>query len=509
MLTRPWKWVLPLIVLLVVSCPAVSADTRHTTLTLLAINDVYEIAPVHGDGGLAELMTLLQAERATATYHLTTVSGDFLSPSLLSGLFEGKQMIDLFNAIGVDVVVFGNHEFDFGPEVTRQRMAESHFVWLGTNVQDAEGKPFGGAAVTLTRAVGDLRIGLIGLLAPQVAMLSGTGGDVVVTPVIPAAKAAVAALKQQGVEVIIALTHLPFALDLDLARQVPEIQVILGGHDHHPITWYEGDTLLHKSGTEARYLGRIDLRIEQHSTLQGRRVSVRPAWRMIPNHDVPPHPAVAAKVKRYTTELAGALDHPLGRTLTTLDSRRVMVRSRESTMGNLITDALRLRLQADIALVNGGGIRGDTLYEPGMVLARRDILRELPFGNIAVLLEMSGADVLAALEHGLSRVEHLAGRFLQVAGVRLTYDAHRPVGQRLLQVEVDGQQLDPAATYRVATNEYLLKGGDGYTSFGKGKALLNPETGPRLTALVMEYITAKGSVAPRQEGRIRVRTIAE
>jgi 5'-nucleotidase/UDP-sugar diphosphatase len=509
MLTRSWQWVLTLIIPLVVSCAAASADTQHTTLTLLAINDVYEITPVRGSGGLAELMTLLQAERATATHHLTTVSGDFLSPSLLSGMFAGKQMIELFNAIGVDAVVFGNHEFDFGPQVTRQRMAESHFVWLGTNVQDADGKPFGGAAVTLTRTFGDLQVGLIGLLTPKATMLSGTGGDVVITPIIPAAKTAVAALKRQGVDVIIALTHLPFALDLDLARQVPEIHVILGGHDHHPITWYEGNTLIHKSGTEARYLGRIDLRIEKHSTPRGQRIRVQPAWRMIPNRDVPPYPAVATTVKRYTTQLADALDRPLGRVITTLDSRRVTVRSRESTMGNLITDALRLGLQADIALINGGGIRGDLLYEPGTVLTPRDILRELPFGNIAVLLEMSGADVLAALEHGLSLVQHLAGRFLQVAGVRFAYDARRPVGQRLRQVAVGGRRLDPAMTYRVATNEYLLRGGDGYTSFGRGKLLVSPEAGPRLTALVIEYITATGSVAPRLEGRIRVRTSVE
>jgi 5'-nucleotidase/UDP-sugar diphosphatase len=509
MLTKSRTWILTLIVPLVVSCTAVSADTQRTTLTLLAINDVYEITPVHGSGGLAELMTLLQAERATATHHLTTLSGDFLSPSLLSGMFKGKQMIDLFNAIGVDVVVFGNHEFDFGPEITRQRMAESQFVWLGTNVQGANGRPFGGTAVTLIRTFGDLRVGLLGLLTQKATMLSGTGDDVVITPVIPAAKTAVAALKQQGAEVIIALTHLPFALDLDLARQVPEIHVILGGHDHHPITWYEGDTLIHKSGTEARYLGRIDLHVEKHLTPQGQYVSIRPVWRMIPNHDVPPHPAVAAEVKRYTTELSETLDRPLGRVRTALDSRRATVRSRESTIGNLITDALCLGLQADIALVNGGGIRGDLLYEPDVVLTPRDILRELPFGNIAVLLEMSGADVLAALEHGLSRVEHLAGRFLQVAGVRLAYDARRPVGRRILQVTVNGQPLDPAATYRVATNDYLLRGGDGYTSFDRGKALVSPETGPRLTALVMKYITARGSVAPRLEGRIRVRTSTE
>jgi hypothetical protein len=114
------------------TAPALAYDA---TLTFLTVNDVYEITPVRGRGGLAELLTLLKAERATASYHLTTVNGDFLSPSLMSALLQGAQMIDLFNALGVDVVVFGNHEFDFGAEVTRQRIAASQFPWLGTNVR--------------------------------------------------------------------------------------------------------------------------------------------------------------------------------------------------------------------------------------------------------------------------------------------------------------------------------------------------------------------------------------
>lgn len=509
MRTQYWRWSLALVVPVVMWISAVSAGVQRATLTLLAINDVYEIAPVHDQGGLAELMTLLQAERATATHHLTTVGGDFLSPSLLSGLLQGKQMIALFNAIGVDAVVFGNHEFDFGPEVTRQRLAESRFVWLGTNVYDTAGKPFGGAAATLICRLDDLRVGLIGLLTPGATILSNTGNEVVITPVIPAAKAAVAALQRQGVDAIVALTHQPFALDLALAQHVPELHVILGGHDHHPITWYEGNTLIHKSGTEARYLGRIDVRIEKHQTPQGPRVIVQPAWRMIPNRDVQPHPATAGKVKRYMAQLAEELERPLGRSLTALDSRRAVVRSRESTMGNLITDALRLASHADIAMVNGGSIRGDLLYEPGAVLTARDILRELPFGNIAVVLELSGADLLAALEHSLSSVEHLAGRFLQVSGLRFLYDPHKPVGQRILQVWVGGQALDPAATYRIVTNDYLAGGGDGYTSFSRGTVLISAETGPLVTALVTEYISSRDTVTPRLEGRIRVRTTTE
>ena len=136
---------------------AVSAFAQRETLTILTINDVYEIAPVQGRGGLAELMTMLKTERATATHHMTTVNGDFLSPSLMSALLKGAQMIDLFNALGVDMVAFGNHEFDFGPDITMLRMAESKFPWLSTNILDRTGNPLA-CDSNLTRQVGPLRL---------------------------------------------------------------------------------------------------------------------------------------------------------------------------------------------------------------------------------------------------------------------------------------------------------------------------------------------------------------
>jgi 2',3'-cyclic-nucleotide 2'-phosphodiesterase (5'-nucleotidase family) len=457
---------------------------QSASLTLLTVNDVYEITPVQGKGGLAELMTLLRAERTTATHHLTTVNGDFLSPSIMSALLKGAQMVALFNTLGVDAVVFGNHEFDFGPEVTQQRMAEAKFLWLGTNVLGPDGKPFGGALATTTRQVGELTIGLIGLLTPETA---------------------VETLRQAGADVIIALTHLSLAEDRTLAQQVPGISVILGGHDHEPITWYEGETLIHKAGYDAHYLGRIDLTIEKKVTEKGPQVTVTPSWRMIANRGVTPDPGVAAEVARYTAILDQELGQPVGQTQTALNSQTAEVRARETTMGNLIADALREALQADVALVNGGGIRGNRLYEAGTTLTRRDILQELPFGNVDVLVELSGADLLAALENGVSQVENKAGRFPQVSGLRLTYNPGKPAGSRVLDVQVGGKALDRTATYRVATNDFLLKGGDGYSSLSKGKVLIDASGGTLMATTVMRYITAKGSVAPQVEGRIVAR----
>jgi len=490
---------------IVVALATPSAFGQSATLTLLTVNDVYEIAPVQGQGGLAELMTLLRAERATATHHLTTVNGDFLSPSLMSSMFKGAQMVALFNALGVDVVVFGNHEFDLEPEVTRQRMAESTFTWLGTNVLGPDGKPFGGSLATMTRQVGELTVGFFGLLTPETAELSSHSSAVTLAPVVPTARAAVEELRKAGADVIIALTHLTIAEDRAVAQQVPGISVILGGHEHNPITWYESGTLIQKSGYDARYLGRIDLVIEKKVTEKGPQVTVTSSWRMIANRGVPPDPGVAPVVARYTAALDQELAQPVGQTQTALNSHSDAVRTQETTMGNLITDALRAALQADVALINGGGIRGNRLYDAGSTLTRRDIRQELPFGNVGVLLALSGADLLAALENGVSQVEAKAGRFPQVSGLHFVYNPDKPVGSRVVAVQVGGKPLDPTATYRVATNDYMLQGGDGYSSLSKGKALIDASGGTLMATTVMGYITVKGAVAPEIEGRIVAR----
>jgi 2',3'-cyclic-nucleotide 2'-phosphodiesterase (5'-nucleotidase family) len=498
-------WLRAGIIAIMLLLGAVSAFAQRETLTMLTVNDVYELTPVEGWGGLAELMTMLKTERATATHHMTTVNGDFLSPSLMSAMLKGAQMIDLFNALGVDMVAFGNHEFDFGPDITMLRIAESKFPWLGTNVLGPDRKPFGSATATLTRQVGSLMVGFFGLLTPHTATLSSPGASVTLLPIVPAAQTAVETLRQAGADVIIALTHLTLDEDRQVARQVPGISLILGGHEHDPITWYEGNTLIHKSGYDAHYLGRIDLVIDKTTTEKGPRVTVTPSWRMLANYGITPDPQVAARVAEYTSRLDSELAQPLGQSQTALDSQRGEVRTRETTMGNLVADALREAMQAEVVLLNGGGIRGDRLYEPGTTLTRRDILRELPFGNVGVLLELPGSTLLAALEHGVSRVEAKAGQFPQVAGIRFVYNPRQPAGSRIVQATINGIPIDLTASYRVATNDYMFKGGDGYASLTTGKALVDTSGGTLLATIVMQYIAKHGTVAPQVEGRITVR----
>ena len=176
----------------------VAAQGQRVELTLLHVNDVYEISPKEGKGGLAELMTLLRAERARSPNTITTFGGDLLSPSVMSGLFKGEQMIDVINAVGIDVAVPGNHEFDFGPDVFAKRVAESKFTWLGTNVLGADGQPFAGMAASEIREVGGFKIGLFGVLTGETTHLSSPGDPVTFTDVEAAANQAVVIPRRAG-----------------------------------------------------------------------------------------------------------------------------------------------------------------------------------------------------------------------------------------------------------------------------------------------------------------------
>jgi 2',3'-cyclic-nucleotide 2'-phosphodiesterase (5'-nucleotidase family) len=302
---------------------------------------------------------------------------------------------------------------------------------------------------------------------------------------------------------VVALTHLSLAEDRQLVREVIGIDVILGGHDHDPMQIYEGGALIFKVGFDAHYLGVVQLEIEKTQGQRGPQVRILPReWRLVSTAGVAPDPQIAALVKTHEDKLDTALLVPVGKTNVALDSRRAAVRRQETAIGNMISDAIREFTKADAAITNGGGIRGDRTYEAGATLTRKDVLTELPFGNLTMLLEISGADLRMALEESLSQVEDLAGRFPHLSGMKLVFDARRPKMDRIVSVEIGGKPLDPRATYRVAVNEYIAGGGDGYTSLKKGKSIIDASAATLMANVVMDYITANGTIAPAVEGRI-------
>ena len=493
-----------LLAALLLLVPAV-ARAEATIITFLHVNDVNEIEPRRGAGGFAPLMTLLERERAASAHTITTFGGDLFSPSLLSGFTRGAHMVELMNAIGTDVAVVGNHEYDFGPEAAARNFAASTFPWLGTNVLDPDGSPAAGLVATHLIESGGFKVGFFGLVTPETAVISSPGKEIDFAPGIDSARRAVEDLKSQGAELIVALTHQFISEDRELATEVEGIHLILGGHDHVPVaTDVEGTAIL-KSSHNAHYLAIADLRVGRVERNEEPSLSVRPEWRLISTAGIEPQAEIQALVDARTALLDEELNVVIGKTAVQLDSRRSSVRSRETSFGNLVAEALRRGTGADVGLTNGGGIRGDRTYAAGSELTRRDIFEELPFGNVTVLLELGGAHLRAALENGVSQVESMAGRFPQVAGLRLVYDPQAPPGGRVVTVEVGGEALDPARTYTVATNDYMAEGGDGYAALAKGWPLIDAAGGTLMSTMVMDYIEAEGTVAPELDGRIRTR----
>lgn len=473
-------------------------SAEEATLTFLQFNDVYDISPKDGVGGFAALMTALKQERLLAPHSVTIVSGDFLSPSLLSSITKGKQMIALFNAVGVDMVGFGNHEFDFGTVILKKRIAEACFFWLGSNIIDSKRKLAGCKIEPIfLKEIEGIKVGFMALVTPKTREMSLGAKSIDFEAPVEAAKKAVAKLQAQGAQVIVAITHLDIADDRVLAREVKGIDLILGGHDHSPISYYQNGVLILKSGTDAEYLGVIKLKvILQDGTAKVARII--PSWHMKAIYGLQPDASIDALVSSYTHRLMKDMDVAIGRTACALDTRYATVRGKESSFGDLIADALKRANQADVALINGGVIRGNRLYAAGSILTRGNISAELPFDDIAVVIDMPGKVLMEALEHGLSTMPKLAGGFPQIAGMEVLYQPKAAAGERVIKVSIGGKPLESEKIYRLATTNYLLQGGDGYGMLAKGKVIEDERFGLGLTNIVIEYIAQMGQIDPTE-----------
>jgi len=475
---------------------ALDADLLH--VTLLQINDHYVLEPVDGGrrGGMARLATLVRDLKRENPNTIFALAGDTLSPSVESALMRGAQMVAALNAIGLDFATFGNHEFDFGPEVLRERMKESKFRWLSANVVDRRsGQAFGGASAEVLVTLGGVRVGLFGLTTAQAAQTSRPGPDVTFAQPVTAAKDVAARLRAQGASIVVAVTHVTMAEDKAIAAAA-DVDVILGGHEHEPLVAEEGKTLITKAGSDARYLVQVDVWLTREGRL------VERSWRFREvSRRIAPDPAVEALVRDYARRLDRELDAVVGKSSVPLEARSATLRTEETNLGDFVADALRERLGTDVAVINGGAIRTNRTVPPGP-LTRRDVLSLLPFTDMVVKLEMRGADLRAALEHGLTQTDRVGGGFLQLSGARVVWDPRLAPGRRIVDVSVAGKPLADDAAYTVAVPGYLVRGGDGYTVFAHAKTIVDAESGPQVSQVVIDAIAARAEIAPAVDGRI-------
>ena len=171
-------------------------------------------------------------------------------------------------------------------------------------------------------------------------------------------------------------------------------------------------------------------------------------------------------------------------------------------MGNIVADAIRSACDADLSIISGGIIRGNKIYKPGHNITMKDLFVEMPFGNINVCVEMTGKNILEALENGVSQFEGKAGRFPQVSGMKVAFDETMPVGSRIQNVTVGDDPIDNDKVYKVATVDYMLNGGDGYHMFKQGKIIIAPQKQISTISTVADYLRERKEVTNQIESRI-------
>ncbi|MEM9360062.1 MAG: 5'-nucleotidase C-terminal domain-containing protein [Pseudomonadota bacterium] len=479
---------------------ATTTTFAQDRLTIVHVNDLDRMDGTGDSGGVARLATVIADVREQGGTVLATSAGDSISPSLLSNFDQGAHMIALLNMAGLDAMALGNHEFDFGPDVTRTRISEADFAVLSNNALEPDGTLVDGVTESMMVDVGAHKVGVFGLTTASTAVKS-TPGDVTFLDPVDVAASTAAALREAGADLVIALAHTDSGEDEQLF-DAGAIDILLSGDDHELVIKYDGNVAMVESSSQASLVTVITMDIETVEGRRGPKVEWSPAFEVINTVGVTPDAAVAAEVARYEAFLSAELDIEIGETPVLLDTRRTTVRAAESAFGNLAADAMRAETGADVVITNGGGIRGDKIYEPGTVLTRRDVLTELPFGNKTVLIEVSGADIKAALEHGVSGIEDGEGRYPHVSGMAFSFNPALAPGKRILDVKVGGSPLDIGAKYKLATSDFMGDGGDGYAMFADKVSIIEENAAELMAAQVMRSFET-GSAVPKLDGRVK------
>jgi 2',3'-cyclic-nucleotide 2'-phosphodiesterase (5'-nucleotidase family) len=482
--------------------PLAATAAGAIKVKFLLSNDLYKISEEGGKGGLARLSALIKSERSGDSHVLFMHAGDAISPSLMSGFDQGKAMIDLMNGLGIDAFTPGNHEFDFGTEIFETRMSEAKFPLVVSNLTRANGDLPNGFSKSRVVEISGVKIGIIGATLDITPVISSPG-DMKFASTLNSVTAESKALRAMGVDFIVALVH----ADRETGYKLTEsraVDLVLSGHDHDLRVIYDGRVAMMESGEDAQFLTIADVSLDLKVEGTNRSLKWWPHFRVLETADATPDADMTDRVKAYEASLSKELDVKVASLPDGLDSRTASVRTRETAIGNLIADAVRSAAKADVAIINGGGIRGNKEYPVEATLSRRDILTELPFGNRTVSTKITGASIKDALENGLSLIETKAGRFPQISGMVVTYDLSKPVGQRLVSALINNGPIDDAKIYIVATNDYMLKGGDGYSSL-RGTIKDFDVSGNLIANDVISYSESLKIINGKIEGRIILR----
>ncbi|QLA18549.1 multifunctional 2',3'-cyclic-nucleotide 2'-phosphodiesterase/5'-nucleotidase/3'-nucleotidase [Desulfolutivibrio sulfoxidireducens] len=474
-------------------------------------------------GGAARLATAVAAGRAGNENALFLDAGDWFQGSLAYSRFKDEVIREVVNLLGYQAMAPGNHEFDDGAAVLGRFINGVDFPVVACNM-DATAEPelAGLIAPYAVLDVNGRAVGVVGVANEDTAMLSNPGPNVRFSAADAPLRRAVEELSRSGVNIVVALSHAGFERDKALAATIPGLDVIVGGHSHlllsntdaknavgpYPlrISGPGGDTACVVTvGCWGKYLGRLTLRFDAKGRMVEASGDAQPM-----DASVAEAPEMAALVASYEERLGPFRAVAAGRLETDLGLSRADCRGGECLIGDLAADAMldaASRYGTQAAILNGGSIRAG--LAAGEV-TMGDLLTAFPFGNTLAVCEIMGADLLAALEHGVSLASDPqasgTGRFPQVAGLRFAFDPAREAGTRVLSAEMRGEDgkftpVDPASTYRVAISDYLLRGGDGYGAF-KDRTKNVQFDGRTMDEIVAGYLGTHSPLTVALDGRI-------
>lgn len=522
-----------LLLIVALLAQAVGAQDDTFSLTIIHTNDEHSwhAAQNNGDGGSAIMAAVVKQIRAEGGNTLLLDGGDRFTGTLFHTVHKGQDAVQIMNLLGYDAMTLGNHEFDGNkdnPEILENFVNGLEFPVVTANVTFPAASSLADKVKPYTvLEVGDQKIGVIGLVTPETVVLSTPGPDIVFeNDLVAVTLKAVDELTEQGVNKIILLTHIGLDAAMVLAPELRGIDVFVDGHSHTllsniytagadrypiPVEDSESNTIQYvQAGEKSIYLGRLNVTFDADGV-----VTAASGDPILLSRYITPDAEMAALVAELQEPVNALAEQPINATTDVLlVGERTVCRVEECNLGNVIADAMRAETGAQIAIMNGGGIRAS--IEPGDITLG-EVLQVQPFGNTIATFEAKGVDIVAALENGVSRLTVEAGkviragaqgRFPQVSGLRFSWDPNLEPGNRVQSVEVQAEdgsfsEIDPDATYTVVTNNFVRQGGDGYSMFNDNA--LNPYDYGRVDyEALVDYLAANSPITAEVEGRITI-----
>ncbi|GLE09492.1 hypothetical protein PINS_up021220 [Pythium insidiosum] len=424
-------------------------------------------------------------------------------------------MIELLDLLGIQYVVLGNHEFDFGAKRCVELLASIRCTVLAANARLRSSNELltGTKDVEIAQLpVSGLRLGVFGVLTSSPHEFVHHYDELMVLESeVHHAQRCVTELQAAGADLIVGLTHTRLAKDRQIARKVNGIDLLLGGHDHEPATLFEGRTLVHKSGCDARWLGKIDVLVSQHTN---HRNSVHFEWAMYLNVGYSPCPITQDTIKRYNEAVAkeerldASKNEVLAITRTALDGTRFSVRTGESNLANLITDALRDAFDgADCAVLNGGAIQGERIHSATLQITPRWLIEILPIPNPTICVDVAAGAFIRALDLYLKRYPDPNASFPHVSGIFVRFDPTASDVDRRMSLfrDRDHSQVIPHDTrLRVVATEYVVNEMPGCEFFQTGTVIARGGVIRDLVAAFLRKMPNREVHYTVKEGRFRI-----